>query len=570
MNKNWLFLIIIIESTALFAGGESAIQKLIGAKHKGITQVYQVKTEEKVAPDILVVKTTVDGTTHEIPKQLLLQSDLIKDLLEKFPNAGTTLSSAIPLKLTSDEFETLKSYLENLQPELPDDIEQLGRLANIANYVETAEFFNRIIKKTAQVLTLPENLKNFLKDGNWIKTINSIFNPDLRQKIVEEIAKNYSVFINSIKSFASVETGKTLYNHYGSVNSLTVTSDGKYIISGASDETVKIWDIASNKIKKTLKDNETNITLVAATPSAKQIISSSVYFVKIWDLKSGKLVRTITDPKIITLGSGVVAHSGKQIISAYGTEILIWDLETGNLIKTLKGHNGSITALAISLDDKRIISGSMDGTIKIWSKVTGNLEKTIDNGIVRGIAVTSNGKKIVSGSGNEIKLWDKETGNLEKIFSVPESFSWGQTLTITPDNKYIVVGLLNGIIQIWNIETGKLEWILSGDTNSIYSLAITPNSKQIVSGSGTFGKSSVKIWNLELLQKIDSELKGLTLEQMLFIVTSLKASPLKAFQYKSGFMVPPHLKTILATFSLELQNMIFYTIAIQENKLGLD
>jgi len=50
--------------------------------------------------------------------------------------------------------------------------------------------------------------------------------------------------VQSVENFRfSVISG-----HTGSVNSIAITPDGKYVVSGCSDNTIKLWDIQSGAI----------------------------------------------------------------------------------------------------------------------------------------------------------------------------------------------------------------------------------------------------------------------------------------------------------------------------------
>jgi WD40 repeat protein len=50
--------------------------------------------------------------------------------------------------------------------------------------------------------------------------------------------------------------------------------------------------------------------------------------------------------------------------------IKVWDLTTG---KKLKDHSNLVYAVAVTADGKRVISGSRDNTLKVWDLTTGNV-----------------------------------------------------------------------------------------------------------------------------------------------------------------------------------------------------
>ena len=107
----------------------------------------------------------------------------------------------------------------------------------------------------------------------------------------------------------------------------TYSPDGRHIISGSYDETIRVWDaVTGAAVGEPLQGHTDWVRSIAYSPDTGHIISAS-------------------DDKTIR----------------------IWDAETGPAVgKPLTGHSGSVSSIAYSPDGSRIVSGSQDGTIKVW------------------------------------------------------------------------------------------------------------------------------------------------------------------------------------------------------------
>jgi len=68
---------------------------------------------------------------------------------------------------------------------------------------------------------------------------------------------------------------RTLKGHIGLVNSVAISPDGKYVISGSDDNTVKVWELATGRLVRTLKRHKDSVNSVAISPNGKYVISGS-------------------------------------------------------------------------------------------------------------------------------------------------------------------------------------------------------------------------------------------------------------------------------------------------------
>jgi WD40 repeat protein len=89
-------------------------------------------------------------------------------------------------------------------------------------------------------------------------------------------------------TLAQRDTGqqiRTLTGHTYAVYAVAVTPDGRQVVSGSWDDTVRVWDLASGQPVRTLTGHTGAVDAVAVTPDGRQVVSgSSDHTVRVWDL----------------------------------------------------------------------------------------------------------------------------------------------------------------------------------------------------------------------------------------------------------------------------------------------
>jgi WD40 repeat protein/serine/threonine protein kinase/tetratricopeptide (TPR) repeat protein len=286
----------------------------------------------------------------------------------------------------------------------------------------------------------------------------------------------------------------TLRGHTDVVFEAAVSPDGKYIASGSSDETIKVWDSTTGAELMTLRGHKGEVGPVSFSPDGKRIVSGGAdNTIKVWDVATGNEIMTLR-------GHGrwinvvVFSPDGKRIVS--GSEdntIKIWDAADGQKLMTLRGHSSWVCSVAFSPDSRRIVSCSKDNTVRVWDAATGNELMTLrgHKGSILSVAFSPDSKRIVSGGGGgTIKLWDAANG--EEIMTLRGHSLWLESVAFSPDGKRIVSGGADNTIKVWDVATGNELMTLRGHGNWVYSVAFTPDGKRIVSGSVD---GTIKVWD---------------------------------------------------------------------------
>nr|QNO48683.1 hypothetical protein AMAKCJMG_00017 [Methanosarcinales archaeon ANME-2c ERB4] len=286
-----------------------------------------------------------------------------------------------------------------------------------------------------------------------------------------------------------------LEGHTDVVWDVAVTPDGKTVVSGSDDNTLKVWDLATGKCRATFEGHVSEVWSVAVTPDCKTVVSGSGdTTLKVWDLETGQCRATLEGHVSEVLGVAVTPDC-KTVVSGSGdTTLKVWDLETGQCRATLEGHTNTVWSVAVTPDGRTAVSGSADNTLKVWDIETGQCRATLAGHTyeVNDVAVTPDGKTIVSGSLDlTLKVWDIETGQCRATLEGHTNTVFG--VAVTPDGKTIVSGSYDMTLRVWDIETGQCRAIFECHTDAVWGVAVTPDGKTVISGSGD---NTLRVWDL--------------------------------------------------------------------------
>ena len=287
----------------------------------------------------------------------------------------------------------------------------------------------------------------------------------------------------------------SIYNgHSSSVNAAAFSPDGKRIISGSDDNTLKLWDAHSGTCILTLSGHSRGVNAAAFSPDGQRIISGSFdNTLKLWDAHSGNCFLTLSGHSN-WVTAATFSPDGKRIISgSWDNTLKLWDAESGNCIMTLEGHSGWGLAAAFSPDGKCIISGSWDKTLKLWDAESGTCLLTLtshSNG-VNVAAFSPDGKRVISGSwDNTLKLWDAHSGTC--LLTLSGHSNGVNVAGFSPDGQRIISGSDDKTIKLWDAQTGNGILTLAGHSRGVTAVAISPDGKRIISGSYD---STLKLWD---------------------------------------------------------------------------
>lgn len=279
--------------------------------------------------------------------------------------------------------------------------------------------------------------------------------------------------------------------HTDSIRAIAITQDGKKIISGSFDQTIKIWNVGDENILKldsTINVDNPIIAMAITLDCSKAIVNCANGSIYICDLNSFKILKKL--PISLDIVSLKITPDSKKLITGCGdNKLRVYDLDTYKLFLTVSGHIGRITSIAVTSDSQKVISGSEDKTIVISCL---NIEKNkriiSAPDKIRVVIISPDDTQIIACCNQySIFVWDLKSGSQMLNIILQNEI---RSLAMAPDNKTLFLACTDATIKILDMNTLYFE-TLQGHNKSVKSIAITPDGKKMISGSSD---ASIIIW----------------------------------------------------------------------------
>ena len=232
---------------------------------------------------------------------------------------------------------------------------------------------------------------------------------------------------------------------------IALASDGKEAASWGSDQTIRVWDVATGR-----KLHELPAKLLGGEDLPAEVVGLVAAAIAAVE-PSHRLIFSADGTRLAVLPPQLtgVAEMAQMVQAQLGNRpvkrkaeteppaVGVWDLTTGRLVRRFDPVSEQIVAGTFAPDGRTLATGQDDGTVVVCETATGK---------------------------PRLRLQAKQ-GSVVRV------------LRFTADSRTLIGGCDDGVIRIWDLVRGEEVRRLTGHRGGILSLALSADGKTLVSGS---------------------------------------------------------------------------------------
>jgi WD40 repeat protein len=280
--------------------------------------------------------------------------------------------------------------------------------------------------------------------------------------------------------------------HDGRVLAMSISPDGRRLVTSGSDRTVKIWPLERGTLSPWLLGHTRDVWRVTFSQDGRYLASGSTDgTVRVWNTADGS-VKAVLPSGVETAKGVAFAPDGRLATGTHDGRLLVWDVEAQRLLAERHAHDHQVLGLDVSSDGQFVAVSTEDATASIW-----RLDDLVQQHRVahasRVVTVTFSPDGCCVATSSEdftAAVWSRTDGRqLAHLRGHADSV---YAIAYSPDGRYLATSSADRSIRVWSARTYELLRELNGHADRVWSVAFSRDGQRLASASSD---SSVKIWD---------------------------------------------------------------------------
>jgi WD40 repeat protein len=302
---------------------------------------------------------------------------------------------------------------------------------------------------------------------------------------------------------AVARLGPLRFGHYRSIYGNAISADGKTLATGGCDESIRIWDVPSGKLRRVIDTRRTFVIALTADGSMMASASSHDKLTRIHETATGRELGTIDGEG----NSLSFSPDGTSLALAFGRKlpVRIYDTGTFKLVRELPEESTASHGTVVFFDGgRRLATAGKDKTLRIWNADNGeelraaSLEfpayKVIASPDSKMLAVTAIGNfdTPLGEDASAIVLFDPESGKESGRFTGHNDMVLA--LSFASDSRHLVTAGKDKIIRLWDVNSKAALKTFAGHDGRISGVHFLAGNNLVAT---TSDDCTIRLWDVK-------------------------------------------------------------------------
>ncbi len=282
--------------------------------------------------------------------------------------------------------------------------------------------------------------------------------------------------------------------------------DGSQVLTGGGDGAARLWDVRTGQRLLELEGHSNAVRAVAFAQAGRLMVTASTDGkVNLWRSDDGTPVNAFQSHAKQLTGMAITADGGRVATCGKDGSVQLWDAATGERLRRWSENGMQLNTVAFSKDSRQLAAAGFSKHSFVWDIESGEeVARLTDTGQqrnIRCIDFSPDGKRLITGNMyGMVNTWNLESGKVQHLFAGHTSMV--HKVRFSKDGSLAISCSSDRSAIVWDTAEGRKLAVIRGQSGRLYATAISPDSRLVVTGNH---EGVVQLWDAKLNRGLDGK-----------------------------------------------------------------